>query len=273
MNASANAASDEVRNAAWGSTPGLWPLPTVTEPLARWHRAVALGGQGRYSLGAAELDVLERGLPPGHVLGSLAASTRASWLRQMGRHTVAARFDGAALTRTGQAGSELFLEAGCDAFVGLAADALGSGSFGSASALLGRAGRLLAEHDDRERLWRPALRLRWVSAELAMLSGDGPASVRHALDAREEATDTVSLRHRIKTDLIVAAAHSSVGDVDRAAGLARTVLDACSEHGLVPLRWAAAMLLNGLGEVTEPPSVVADSSAVLARRGGIVAGA
>lgn len=277
MTASAPVAECAAHAAAWGSDPGTFPLASVSLPVDRWNRAVALGGQGRYSLGTAELDALERSIPVGDMLGSLAASTRASWLRQIGRHVVAARYDGLALARCGPLRGHMSpsaTSAYCDAVTGLAADALGTGRFGTAGALLARAAEALAAHEDGAQvLWRPRLRLLWVRAELAMMSGDGVSSVRHALDARSIATDTTSLRHRIKTDLIVAAAYSSVGDGDRAVAEARTVLDACSEHGLVPLRWASAMLLRGLGEVTPAQFVVAECAELLARRGGIPAGA
>ncbi|SNT44228.1 hypothetical protein [Rhodococcoides kyotonense] len=264
-----------LHEAAWGGAPGIWPLPSARTAAQRWDRAVVLGGQGRYSLGIAELDALEHLTALDDALASLALSTRASWLRQIGRHGEAARYDGAAVATIGltrDASSHLVVEARCDALTGLAADALGSGGFGRAATLLTRCARVLAECDGDSELWRPRLRLQWVSAELAMMSGDGATAVRRALDAREVAGDIDSLRHRVKTDLIVAAAYSSVGDLASATAGAEAVLGACSEHGLVPLRWASAMLLDGLGAVTPARAIVAECEAVLGRRGGILAG-
>ncbi|OAK50976.1 hypothetical protein [Rhodococcoides kyotonense] len=262
-----------LRDAAWGHVPGAWPLPSARTPSERWDRAVALGGQGRYSQAAAELDALERVGRTDDALASLASSTRASWLRQVGRHADAARHDGSALARVGlprEPSSLLVLEARCDALTGLAADALGSGGFARAAMLLARSRQVLGDAES-DGLWRCRLRELWVSAELAMMSGDGPAAVRHAYDARDRASDTDSLRHRVKTDLIVAAALSSAGEVRTAVDGARAVLEACSEHGLVPLAWASAMLLCGLGEVTPAQSIVAECRALLAHRGGFVA--
>lgn len=271
-------------DAAWGLGPGCWPLPRALEPIDRWHRAVALGGQGRYSAASAELDAADRAPRLSAPVRSLLASTRASWARQMGRHVAAARYDGAAIAFVGFAtpplGREtpdasdpdaLVAQARCDALTGLAADALGIARFGTAETLLARCAEELARDGRAEQLWRQRLRLSWVRSELAMISGDGPSALRYAFDARELATETVSLRHAVKTELIVAAALCSVGDVDRSLDAVRGVLDACSEHGLVPLRWAAAMLWNGLGETETSPSIIAECVAVLARRGGLLA--
>lgn len=261
--------------AAWGAEPGLWPLPAATSPRERWHRAVALGGQGRYSAALAELDALEVDRTPSVAQKSLMASTRGSWTRQMGWHAVAARHDGAAIAMAGlvdDTDSAEMCEARCDALTGLAADRLGVGRFGASDALLSRCEIVLRRQPVAEQLWRQQLRLHWVRAELAMYSGDGRSALRHALVARERAADTDSLRHRAKTDLIVAAAYSAIGDSTRARKLAHNVLDICSEHGLVPLQWAAAMLSNGLGEVETAPAIVAECAEVLRSRGAILAG-
>lgn len=268
------AGEDGFRAAAWGDDPGRWPLPAATDPLDRWHRAVALGGQGRYSAGCAELDEAERTLVVEAGLRSLMASTRASWFRQMGAHVRAARYDGAAIALVGLATTRVgpfITHARCDALTGLAADALGVGRFSAADALLTRCEELVMRQGRQGSLWRQQLRLRWVRAELAMVSGDGAGAVRHALDARELATETDSLRHITKTELIVAAAVSSLGDIERSRHIAHSVLDACSEHGLVPLRWAAAMLTTGLGDAPASPSIIAECAALLHQRGGVLA--
>nr|WP_296777644.1 hypothetical protein [Rhodococcus sp. (in: high G+C Gram-positive bacteria)] len=271
--------ASDLGSIAFGSAPGQWPVPPAASngrcrSETHWLRAVALGGQGHYSLARAELDVAERGGAVTRERRSLMASTTASWLRQMGEHRRAAGFDGAAiaLVGTGVTGeSALVAEARCDALTGLGADALGIGSFGAAAAALNRCEALLGEDPHTSRLWRQRLRLQWVRAELAMFTGDGATALRHALAARELATDTVSLRHITKTELIVAAALSSVGRVDESRDDAYRVLDACSEHGLIPLKWAAAMLLNGLGEVTTAGPIVDECAALLSRRGGFLA--
>lgn len=262
------------RAAAWGDDPGRWPLPAATDPLDKWRRAVALGGQGRYSAACAELDEAERTVAVTAGLRSLMASTRASWSRQMGAHVRAARYDGAAIALVGLDTTRVgpfISQARCDALTGLAADALGVGRFFAADALLTRCEDLMVREGNCESLWRQRLRLRWVRAELAMVSGDGAGAVRHAFDARELATETDSLRHITKTELIVAAAVGSLGDIERSRHIAHSVLDACSEHGLVPLRWAAAMLTAGLGDAPASASIIAECVALLGRRGGELA--
>jgi len=91
---------DELANAAFGDDPGRWPLPEATTPLQTWQRAVAAGGQGRYASGFADLDAVGRTSGAGSV-ASLALSTRASFLRQLGRHVDARPWDGRALALAG----------------------------------------------------------------------------------------------------------------------------------------------------------------------------
>jgi hypothetical protein len=68
---------DILARAAFGDDPGRWPLPAARTPLQTWQRAVAVGGQGRYASGFADLDALDRA-PGAGSLASLALSTRAS---------------------------------------------------------------------------------------------------------------------------------------------------------------------------------------------------
>src|SRR5258705_5422041 len=78
-------------NAAFGDDPRRWPLPPASTPHEFWLRAVAAGGQGHYGSAMADLAgvcLLQRGGP----LVSLAHSTRASFLRQLGWHDQASRF-------------------------------------------------------------------------------------------------------------------------------------------------------------------------------------
>src|ERR1700727_2863530 len=123
--------------AAFGGQPGCWPLPTATTPHQRWLRAVAAGGQGRYGSARGDLEAALRCAPTGR-LASLVHSTQGSFLRQLGWHTLARRWDGRALTLAGDDA-----EAGSDALIGLAADALGVGRFAAAASLLGRVDTLV----------------------------------------------------------------------------------------------------------------------------------
>jgi hypothetical protein len=249
-------------DSAFGDAPGTWPLPQATTPTDHWLRAVTAGGQGRYGSAFADLDSLGR-TPSTGTAASLAFSTRASFLRQLGGHDGARVWDGRAWAA---AGSDV--EAGADALVGLAADALGVGRFALSARLLRRAGEIVAG-DTSKRL---PIRLAWVSAELAMFTGDGPAAVGHAQRAVALAEGWNSVRHATKSQVVLAAARCSAGDVAASRRVADTALTATERHGLVPLSWALACLLGDIGSAMRSPSEIAavrdGSAAVVRHRGG-----
>jgi hypothetical protein len=226
--------------AAFGDRPASWPLPAATTPQQLWLRAVAAGGQGRYGSAYGDLAVLRRSVPAGRLV-SLAHSTQGSFLRQLGWHTLARGWDGRALALAGADP-----EARADALIGLAADALGVGRFGAAATLLARADSALGPGPVADRL---PVRRRWVAAELAMASGDGESAVRRAEEAVELAEAMASgplgasARHRAKSDVVLAAALCSAGDIGRARAVGEAALNATGRLGLIPLRWALACLL------------------------------
>jgi Tfp pilus assembly protein PilF len=229
----------ELTAAAFGDQPGQWPLPSADTPHQLWLRAVAAGGQGRYSHARSDLAAVLRAAPAG-VPASLAHSARASFLRQLGWHDLARGWDGRALSlSSGDA------QAAGDALTGLAADALGVGRLAVAATLLARADAVLqaAPH-------RLAVRRSWVAAELAMVSGDGAAAVHNAQAAVELAAAGESVRHRVKSQVVLAAALCSAGAVDRARTVAEGALQLAGRSGLVPLRWAVASLLVDLVDST-----------------------
>lgn len=201
--------------AAFGNQPGSWPLPTAITPHHLWLRAVAAGGQGRYAHAYGDLSVLRRLVPAGP-LASLAHSTQGSLLRQLGWHTLARGWDGRALALAGAD-----REAGADALIGLAADALGVGRFAAAGALLDRADPLVVSPLVADRL---AVRRRWVARR----------------------RDGHGLR---QLDRFLGMADSSCA-VARARAVGEEALDATARFGLLPLRWALACLLIDIGTVT-----------------------
>ena len=222
------------RAAAFGGSPS--HVPTTATPVIeeRWMRAVALGAQGRYSAARAELAVVNRSGPRG-VWASLAASTEASFLRQLGWHRAAAVHDGRALaaiagiaidTRSVESGLRL-VEARCDALTGLAADALGRGRLAQAHRLLERCSEVLArprwgdnELHGEDGLLRQRIRLSWVTAETALASGDFETA-RVFADRAATASDAfASVRHQVKSDLIRAAALTDAPDRTPALELA-----------------------------------------------------
>jgi hypothetical protein len=227
--------------AAFGQLPGTWPLPAASTPEQLWWRAVAAGGQGRYGSAYRDLAVLRRSVPADRLV-SLAHSTQGSFLRQLGWHRLARGWDGRALALAGADP-----EPRADALIGLAADALGVGRFAAAATLLGRVDPVAGPVPDRI-----PVRRGWVAAELAMASGDGESAVRHAEEAVRlaEAMAVSSVRHRVKSDVVLAAALCSAGRIERARALAEAALDATGRSNLTPLRWALACLLIDIESVT-----------------------
>jgi hypothetical protein len=237
---------------AFGNQPGRWPLPSAGTPRQLWLRAVGAGGQGRYGSARNDLTTLLRSAPADR-LASLAHSTQASFLRQLGWHRLARGWDGRALALAGADP-----EAAADALIGLAADALGVGRLAAAATLLSRAEPIVAQAPQHRLLVRRA----WVAAELAMVAGDGAAAVRNAEVALELAATTVdgsvSARHCAKSDVVLAAALCSAGAVDRARTVGEVTLELTGRLGLVPLRWAMACLLVDIGSSTRPITELCD---------------
>ncbi|MFC0446743.1 hypothetical protein [Rhodococcus jostii] len=259
-----------LNRAAFGADPGASPLPASDVPVERWMRAVAWGARGHYSRSRAELDALTCGGDAEPAVVSLAWSTQASLLRQLGWHRAASGFDGRALAVVGTGpggGGDLVREARCDALTGLAADALGCGRLALGRRLLERC----AEHLDEgaaDRLWRQRVRTHWVSAELFLAGGDFVSARRHAETAAEISEASGSVRHHIKSDLLRSAAMTGDPDSGPAARLAADVLDRCDRHGLIPLKWAAAMLLGGVTSDSHARAVRVECEAVIRARGG-----
>jgi hypothetical protein len=252
-------------NAAFGDDPSLWPLPPASTPHELWLRAVVAGGQGRYGSAMADLDGVCR-LQRGGPLVSLAHSTRASFLRQLGWHDRARGWDGLAIAL---AGSDP--ESGADAFIGLAADALGVGRFAASATALRRAGELLR----RPASPRLPVRLAWVSAELAMARGEGATAVGHAERAVDLAAALGSARHTLKSAVVRAAALCSAGEIDASRRLADAALQDADRLGIIPLRWALACLLADIGSATHSAADVLrirnECAATVRRRGGELA--
>ena len=277
----ASVAASVLANAAFGDDPARWPLPAATTPPELWLRAVVAGGQGRYGSAWADLAALNRVRPAGP-LASLAQSTRASLLRQLGWHARARTWDGKAWALAGTD-----REAGADALIGLAADALGVARFAASAAALRRAGELIADRageliaDQAGELiadtasQRLPVRLAWVAAELAMARGDGAAAVAHARRAVDLAGAFGSARHILKSDVVLAAALCSAGEIDASRRVADAALDAAARLAMIPLRWALACLLADIGSgahtAPEMRRIRNECAATVRRRGGDLA--
>lgn len=257
-------------DAAFGTNPGLWPLPPAHSATGLWLRAVAAGGQGHYAVARADLAELRRGDPPVQ-LAALALSTWASFHRQLGWHWVAHRWDGEALRVAGP-GLGADPESVVDSLLGLAADALGVGRLAVSAALFERAGEVLRRAGNQPP--RLAIRLAWVGAELAMAAGNGAAALGHARRGVELAAQASPAlqRHRVKSDVVLAAALCSAGDVRGSRFLADAALTDTQTFGLVPLRWALACLLTDIGSAAHTATEIAEirtrCTGVVTRNGG-----
>ncbi|MEE2057394.1 hypothetical protein [Rhodococcus artemisiae] len=268
-----------LRAAAFGGSPAHIPSGTTSVLQEHWLRAVALGGQGRYSAARAELALVTRSGSRG-VWASLAESTRASLLRQLGWHRAAAVHDGRALAAVagmdaGARGSDRVAEARCDALTGLAADALGRGRLAQARRLLECCSETLAGSrpgchglQGKDGLLRQRIRLSWVTAETALASGDFETARVFAARGAADSDTFGSVRHQVKSDLLRAAALTDAADLTPALELAVDVCDRAAVHGLIPLRWAASMLLVGLGAGADAERVRNECATAVERGGG-----
>ncbi|QLY31939.1 hypothetical protein H0264_06460 [Nocardia huaxiensis] len=287
---------------AFGATPATAAagLPAATSAPESWLRAVALAGVGHYAAGRAELRRAGRATTD-PVLRSFIFSTEGSLLRQLGWHAHAAVADGRAAALVLPPDSvpadplappeeeRARARAVCDALTGLAADALGTARPALSARLLTRCrthfDTLLSEDSSG---WRQRIRLHWVSAETALSApGAGliappahPAAeqspepplrdpaLAHAEAALALAEQSPSVRHQVKSRLLVAAAAAATGDLDRSRILAAEVADQCREHELLPLRWACAMLRSGVDPASGGAAEAAECAGLLAARGG-----
>ncbi|WP_067561871.1 hypothetical protein [Nocardia acidivorans] len=183
-------------------------------------------------------------------------------------------------------------EAVCDALTGLAADALGTARPGLAARLLHRCRTHLEQHlADPGTAWRQRIRLHWVSAETALCAPGaglialpepiGPVpgvahtpstatdpALAHAETALALAENSPSVRHRVKSRLLVAAAGAAGGDLDRSRALATEVAGETAEFELLPLRWACAMLRAGIDPESGGAAEAFECERLLAFRGG-----
>jgi hypothetical protein len=118
------------------------------------------------------------------------------------------------------------------------------------------------------------IRLEWVSAELAMAGGDGVGALRHAERGVELAsvTSPAMRRHQVKSNVVHAAALCCAGALADSRSVAQAALADTAQYGLIPLRWALASLLAGIGSNVMTPQVVADiraeSADFVTRHGG-----
>lgn len=207
---------------------------------AGWLLGVCLAASGRYGAALTVLDPLvsTAGTPEIQLLAALSGATVASVHRQLGRHTVAQGYDEMALTGSGGQG-----EAGFDAVIGLAADAVGLGDGDTASARLDEATALVDGHAE---WWRQRVRLGWVRAEVALLGSrpdDAAAAATASVDLAEHSG---APRHVAKGLLFLGVAQVEAGRVAEAAATLRRAALLAESLGTLPLQWPVRAVLGAL---------------------------
>ncbi|EHR49060.1 hypothetical protein SacmaDRAFT_0764, partial [Saccharomonospora marina XMU15] len=129
-----------------------------------------------------------------------------------------------------------------DALLGLAADNLALGRFGTAQRLLERA---RSAHP----VWRIEVRTCWVTAELSLARGLADDAVLPAKRALGLSRQRGAARHVVKSELVLAAALAATGDQDarvRAEALVGSALEAAHRWELRSLTWPARLLAADL---------------------------
>lgn len=229
-----------LRHAAWFGAPGAAvPLLAGLDPDAqpaevRWLAGVCLGALGRYGAAARWLDL------PGD---SPAAACRASHLRQLGRHAEAEPLDRLALAAAADPGSR------ADALIGLVADAVGTGAGATARDRLAAATAAVTDSDPG---WRPAIRLGWVTAEVALLCHDPDTAVRAGRDAVGLSRDATAPRHAVKSRLVLGAGLHASGRYAAAARVLRAAAAGADQLGLAPLAVPLRTLRGEILQVRAP---------------------
>jgi len=181
-------------------------------------------------------------------LRSLPASGVGAVQRQLGRHAEARDWDEVARDCAGTSA-----EAACDAWLGLASDAVGLADAPGSHAALARAEELIS---DRPLWWRQRIRTDWVRAEIALLA-DEPAQARAAAERALDAAEAASApRHVAKSLLFAGVAATAQGQPGAAIDLLSRAAVLAEGLGVRPLAWPSRALLGALQEQMAPEESV-----------------
>jgi tetratricopeptide (TPR) repeat protein len=225
--------------------------------MAAWLLGVCLSASGRWGSALTVLrplllrdDAELEGVGLERLLvASLAASTSAGVLRQLGEADQARSLDLAAERLAG--GSD---EARFDALLGRAADALGSGDLDAAAASLAAAETLTGARSD---WWRQRVRLDWGRAELALQQGRPDEAALRASAALARAESSGAPRHVAKSLLLLGAALVQGGELDEAVATLKRCVTLAEPLALLPVLWSARALVGALTLESEPAAAEA----------------
>ncbi len=231
---------------------------------AAWLLGVSLAAAGRFGsaltvlepvAGQGSADTAERRL-----FAALACATSSSVRRQLGQHDAARDSDLRALELSDGVG-----EAGFDAVLGLAADAVGLVDLGAAQARLAQAEAMVTERPD---WWRQRVRLDWVRAEISLLDGDPAGAMTASAAAIQRAEVSGAPRHVAKGLLFLGVAHVQAGELGEAESTLRRAATLAESLGTLPLLWPSRAVLGALLEERDPP---ASAKALSSARSAVIA--
>jgi tetratricopeptide (TPR) repeat protein len=209
---------------------------------AQWLLGVCHSAAGRFGQALRSLEELLPVTPDApverRIFGALGEATIGSVHRQLGRHREARAHDETALALSAATG-----EAGFDALLGLAADAVGLGELEAARDHLEVARALTGGHAE---WWRQRVRVGWVQAEVAMLDGRPEDAIGSAAKAVELAEQAGAPRHVAKGLLFQGVAQVEAGRHEQAAALLRRAGLLAESLGTLPLLWPARAVLGAL---------------------------
>jgi tetratricopeptide (TPR) repeat protein len=225
---------------------------STVEARARWLLGVSLNAMGQYGRALNELTTACAAPEAPTEYRSLAAAAVASLFRQLGRHQDARDWDRAALEIA--AGSA---DAQFDAWLGLAADAVGLGDSDQAFVAIAQSEPIVVT---RPLWWRQKIRLDWVRAEVSLLRGDTSTAKLAAERALDGAETAGAPRHVAKSLLFAGIAAAQSGRLDDAAHLLARAGTLAEGLGARPIVWPARAVLAALVAKTAP----ADSERYLA---------
>lgn len=211
---------------------------------AAWLTGICRAAVGHYGQALAGLTATAADPMYGPQLRSLPASAVATVQRQLGRHVEAKAWDESARDLAGAD-----VEATCEAWLGLASDAVGLGDAEGANAALARIEALSA---DRPLWWRQRIRADWARAEVALLAQEPGAARAAAERALDHAEDVSAPRHVAKSLLFAGVAATAQGQAAAAADLLSRAAVLAEGLGARPLVWPSRAMLGALLVPSQP---------------------
>ena len=211
---------------------------------AEWLLGVCRTATGRYGQALAGLTAVVSDSTLPAVDRALPAAAVATVQRQLGRHGQAREWDQVALQS-----AEGSAEAACEAWLGLAADAVGLREPEASADALAAVDAFLT---DPALWWRQRIRVDWIRAELALLA-DQPAVARAAAERALDAAESAGApRHIAKSLLIAGVAATAQGHPEAAMDLLSRAAVLAEGLGALPLVWPSRAMLGALQQQGTP---------------------